>query len=420
MSPLPAERQQGFYDEAAETMTPEARRGMQDGILRGTVEYCYERSSTYRSKLDAAGIKPADISGLDDLPRIPVTKKHETQDLKFEGIMTVPYNQARRIFVSPGPQFYAYGPIPQTANPLLKVYHAIGFRPGDIITNTFMYHMTPAGINFDESLGAFGCAVVPAGPANTDLQVQILQKLPVTGYVGTPSFLKIIAEKAREMGVDPLKDFSLECALTTAEALPESLRTELERTYGCIVRQLYGSADGLMPCFECWAADGMHVPEIMILEITDPATGEPLPPGTAGEVTATVFNPFRPLLRFCNGDEALIDETPCVCGRTAQRLRFMGRIDEAAKVRGMFVYPEQIAEVMGRFDAVERWRGVIASDERGLDTFSIEVEGAVDEPTREKIAEGIRGVVRLRAEIASVVSGSIPADAKRLEDRRSR
>ena len=413
-----ADRRNGFYDEAAETMTPAARRAMQDGILKGTVEYCYERSSTYREKLDAAGLKPSDISGLADLARIPVTRKHETQDLRFEGIMTVPYNEARRIFVSPGPQFYAYGPIPQQANPLLKVYHAIGFRPGDIVLNTFMYHLTPAGINFDESLGAFGCAVVPAGPGNTELQVQILEKLPVTGYVGTPSFLKIIASKAREMGVDPLKAFSLECALTTAEGLPDALRAELEGTYGCIVRQLYGSADGLMPCFECWAADGMHVPEIMILEITDPETGEPKPAGQAGAVTATVFNPFRPLLRFCNGDRAMLTDEPCRCGRTAQRLRFMGRIDEAAKVRGMFVYPEQIAEVVERCDAGRRWRAVIDRDAGGLDTFVIELEGSLDDATRDRIVEGIRGVVRLRADIAAVPDGSIPAGSKRLEDRR--
>jgi phenylacetate-CoA ligase len=413
-----ADRRNGFYDEAAETMTPDARRAMQDGILKGTVEYCYERSSTYREKLDAAGLNPSDISGLADLARIPVTRKHETQDLRFEGIMTVPYNEARRIFVSPGPQFYAYGPIPQQANPLLKVYHAIGFRPGDIVLNTFMYHLTPAGINFDESLGAFGCAVVPAGPGNTELQVQILEKLPVTGYVGTPSFLKIIASKAREMGVDPLKAFSLECALTTAEGLPDALRAELEGTYGCIVRQLYGSADGLMPCFECWAADGMHVPEIMILEITDPETGEPKPAGQAGAVTATVFNPFRPLLRFCNGDRAMLTDEPCRCGRTAQRLRFMGRIDEAAKVRGMFVYPEQIAEVVERCDAGRRWRAVIDRDAGGLDTFVIELEGSLDDATRDRIVEGIRGVVRLRADIAAVPDGSIPAGSKRLEDRR--
>lgn len=413
MAKLTEERRKGFYDEAAETMSPDALATFQSSILKGLVEYCYERSSTYRAKLDAAGIAPADVRGLEDLPRIPVTKKRETRDLAFEGIMAVPYNQARRIFVSPGPQFYAYGPVPQKLNPLLKTYHAVGFRPGDIVINTFSYHLTPAGISFDESLGEFGCAVIPAGPGSTDLQVQILQKLPVTGYVGTPSFLKIIAMRAREMGVDPA-GLSLECALTSAEPLPEPLRAEMEETYDCIVRQLYGSADGLLPCFECWAADGMHVPEMMILEITDPETGAALPPGEPGEVTASVPNPYRPLLRFANGDRALLATEPCRCGRTSPRLRFLGRIDDAVKVRGMFVYPEQIAEVLGRFPEISRWRAVVDRDERGLDRFTIEIVGKVD---RGKIADGIRGIVRLRADVVPVEQ--IPGDSRPLEDRRT-
>src|SRR6266487_6215117 len=219
---MSSERKHGFHDEAAETMSPEQLRAFQESFLRPLVEFCYEKSSHYRDKMDSAGVKPADVKTLEDLPKVPVTRKHETQDLKFEGVMTVPYNQARRIFVSPGPQFYAYGPIPQEANPLLKVYHAIGFRPGDIVLNTFTYHFTPAGINFDESLGAFGCAVIPAGPGQTDLQIETLSKLAVTGYVGTPSFLSIIAERAVELGVDP-RSLSLEVALTTAESLPEQL-----------------------------------------------------------------------------------------------------------------------------------------------------------------------------------------------------
>jgi len=180
---LTAERQQGFYDEQAETMSREQIRAMHEGILGTLVGFCYENSSTYREKFEEAGITPKDVASLDDLAKIPVTRKHETQGLKFEGLMTVPYNQARRIFVSPGPQFYAYGPIPRGVNPLLKVYHSIGFRPGDIVINTLTYHLTPAGINFDESLGEFGCAVIPAGPGSTDLQVQILQQLDVSGSV---------------------------------------------------------------------------------------------------------------------------------------------------------------------------------------------------------------------------------------------
>jgi len=407
------DRTTGFYDEEHETLSTDGIRAFQESFLGPLVEYCYNGSSAYREKLDAAGLKPGDVTSLEDLPKVPVTRKHETQDLKFEGITVVPYNQARRIFVSPGPQFYAYGPIPQEANPLLKVYHAIGFRPGDIVINTFTYHFTPAGVNFDDSLGAFGCAVIPAGPGQTELQVEVLRKLEVTGYVGTPSFLKIIAAKAREMGVDPKVDFSLECALTSAEPLPDTLRAELEDTYGMMVRQLYGSADGLLPCFECWAADGMHIPEMMILEITDPETGEPLPPGEAGAVTATVFNPYRPLLRFCNGDRGVLIDEPCRCGRTARRMRFAGRLDEAAKVRGMFVYPEQIGEAVSRF-GIDRWRAVVSADGDGLDVFTVEIESDADPSA---VADAVRAQVRVRADVVRVEPGSI-AEPGRLEDRR--
>ncbi|MFN2543997.1 MAG: phenylacetate--CoA ligase family protein [Actinomycetota bacterium] len=409
------DRLQGFYDEQAETMSRDAIRAMHEGILGTLTQFCFDNSSTYREKFERAGIGPEDIASLDDLTRIPVTRKDETQGLRFEGVMTVPYNHARRIFVSPGPQFYAYGPIPHKANPLLKVYHAIGMRPGDIVLNTLTYHLTPAGINFDESLGEFGCAVIPAGPGNTDLQVQILQQLDVTGYVGTPSFLRILADKAADMGVTPREDFSMECALTTAETLREELRAEMEDAYGCIVRQLYGSADGLMPCFECWAADGMHVPEIMILEITDPETGDPLPPGEAGAVTASVMNPYRPLLRFCNGDRGMLVDEPCRCGRTSIRFRFLGRIDESTKVRGMFVYPEQIAEAMAPFE--RPWHAVVEADERGLDRFVVEIEGSADDSLKDRVAEAIRGIVRLRADVTPVEK--LSGDAGHLTDRRS-
>jgi len=410
-----ADRLHGFYDEAAETLTAAQRRAFQESFLPSLVEFCHSGSTTYREKLDGAGVAPGEVRTLEDLQRVPVTRKWETADLLFEGVMTVPYRQAQRIYVSPGPQFYAYGPIPQQLNPLLKVYHAIGFRSNDIVINTFSYHLTPAGINFDESLGAFGCAVVPAGPGNTELVVDILRVLPVTGYVGTPSFLAILAERARELGHDPREAFSLECALTSAETLTAEMRAQLEETYGASVRQLYGSADGLLPCFECWAADGMHVPEMMILEITDPESGEALPAGTPGAVTATVFNPYRPLLRFCNGDRGMLIDEPCRCGRSAVRFRFLGRIDDAVKVRGMFVYPEEIAKAMVRVGA-ERWRAWVERDAAGLDIFTVEYES---ETTSEAVAAALRDAVRVRAETYAVPPGTIGDDIARLEDRRS-
>jgi phenylacetate-CoA ligase len=407
-------RAEGFYDEAQETLTPDQLRAFQESFLQPLVKHCFDNSSTYRDKMTSAGVDPASVVTLDDLAKVPVTYKHETQDLKFEGVMTVPYNQARRIFVSPGPQFYAYGPIPHKMNPLLKVYHAVGFRPGDIVLNTFSYHFTPAGINFDESIGEFGCAVIPAGPGQTELQIDVLSKLAVTGYLGTPSFLKIIATRAREMGLDPARDFSLQVGLTSAEMLPEALRAEMQETYGMSLRQLYGSADGLLPCFECWAADGMHVPEMMILEITDPQSGEPLPAGAPGMVTASVFNPYRPLLRFANGDRGMLVHEPCRCGRTAVRFRFMGRIDEAAKIRGMFVYPEQIAEGLGRL-GITRWRAVVATGADGLDAFTVEHEADVDAAT---VTAALREAVRVRADVVACAPGSITDGLGKLVDRR--
>lgn len=411
-------RLQGFFDEAAETRPRDEIRSLQEGLLATIVPYCYQGSLTYRAKLDAAGLKPEDVRTLDDLARIPVTRKSETQGDSGEGFMTVPYREARRIFVSPGPQFYAYGEIPQSMNPLLKVFHAIGLRPNDIVLNTFTYHLTPAGIMFDEAMAAFGCAVIPAGTGNTDLQVSILRDLEVTGYLGTPSFLQILVDKAVELGVDPARDWSLAAALTTAETLTEGRREALERATGAMVRQLYGSADGLLPCFECWAADGMHVPEMMILEITDPESGEPLPAGDAGAVTATVYNPYRPLLRFCNGDRGMLVDEPCACGRTAQRFRFMGRIDEARKVRGMFVYPEQIREAIERDGDVPVWRAVVEHDDRQLDVLRVEIEGTLEEDVTERLTERLVGVVRVRPDVVAVPAGAVGDDAGRLVDRR--
>jgi phenylacetate-CoA ligase len=173
-----------------------------------------------------------------------------------------------------------------------------------------------------------------------------------------------------------------------------------------------------MPCFECWAADGMHIPEIMILEITDPVSGEALPHGEPGAVTASVFNPYRPLLRFCNGDRGVIIPEACRCGRTALRMRFAGRIDEAAKVRGMFVYPEQIGEALERFGVVAPWRAIVSSDARGLDVFNVEIEGTLDDGAPEKIAEAVRAAVRVRADVIGVPS--VSPDGPRLEDQRER
>lgn len=420
------DRTTGFLDPN-EALSDDERAAHQSGVLKRTVEICWEHSPHYRAKLEGAGLKPGDIQSLDDLPRIPITSKKEAVGTTTIGTGTIPLHEAKRIFVSPGPMFYAAQrrtdpPLERGRTPLGLAYHAMGFREGDIVLNTFSYHLVPAGHGLEEQLTAMGCAVIPAGPQNTELQAEILAKLPVTGYVGTPNFLKLLCEKATELGFDTLKDWRLEVAFVTAERLSEELRTELEERTGARVRQIYGSADGLMPAYECWAAQGMHLHPDQVLEVLGPETHEPVPNGTPGEVIATVANANRPLLRFANLDLVSLRDDPCPCGRTGPRIeRFVGRTDESTKVRGMFLYPEEIAQTLARFPEVSRWQAVVARDARGADDLRIRVELSGEEPAglRENLASALRGRVRLRAEIDVVAPGTIPDGAKRLEDARS-
>jgi phenylacetate-CoA ligase len=421
-----AERTSGFLDPL-EAASEDARRAHHDEVLRRTVRIAFEHLPYYRERLEGAGFSsPDDVRGMEDLARIPITTKKEA-GREMLGLGAFPLHEAKRIFVSPGPHFYAShrrgDPSPERGKtPLAIPFHAMGFRENDIVLNTFSYHLTPGGHGLDDQLIAAGCAVIPAGPQNTDVQAQVLAKLDVTGYVGTPTFLKLLCDKAAELGIDPRGDWSLRVSFVTAERLPEELRAELEERTGARVRQIYGSADGLLPSYECWAAEGMHLHPDQILEVLDLTTHEPAAIGEPGEVVATVANPNRPLLRFANLDLVALRDDPCPCGRTGPRIaRFVGRADESTKVRGMFVYPEQIAEVMSRHREVGRWQAIVAKNASGADDFRIRVEVANGDPgdLAERIAEGIRGLVRLRADVEVVAPGTISEDAKRLEDLRA-
>jgi phenylacetate-CoA ligase len=417
---MSTDRTTGFL-HPLETASPDELREHHGEVLRETVRIAYDAIPYHRERLEAAGVAPDGVRSVDDLPRIPITSKKDA-GREMLGLGTFPLHEAKRIFVSPGPHFYAShrrgDASPERGKtPLALPFHAMGFREGDIVLNTFSYHLTPGGHGLEDQLIAAGCAVIPAGPQNTDVQAQVLAKLDVAGYVGTPTFLKLLCEKAAELGVDTRSDWSLRVAFVTAERLTEETRAELEDRTGARVRQIYGSADGLLPAYECWAAEGMHLHPDQILEVLDPETHEP---ATLGEVVATVANPNRPLLRFANLDLVELRDDPCACGRTGPRIaRFAGRVDESTKVRGMFVYPEQIAEVMARHPEVARWQAVVSKAENGADDFRLRVEPANGATVAAgRIAEGIRGLVRLRADVEIVEPGTIPDDAKHLEDLR--
>jgi phenylacetate-coenzyme A ligase PaaK-like adenylate-forming protein len=421
------DRTTGVLDPS-ESMSAAERRVRHDAVVRETLRLVWSGDSPYRTKLEAAGLGPSDDLGLDDLGRIPILRKDEPGSATV-GLGSIPLRQARRIYVSPGPKFYASArrddPPPERGKtPMALAFHAMGFRERDIVLNTFSYHLVPGGHGFDQQLATNGCAVIPAGPQNTDLQAQVLASLPVAGYVGTPTFLKLLCDKADALGISTKDDWSLEVAFVTAERLPESLREELEARTGARVRQIFGSADGLLPAYECWARSGMHLHPDQVLEVLDPETWEPVEAGIPGAVVATTAaNPSRPLLRFANLDLVELRDDPCPCGRTGPRLaRYVGRMDESTKVRGMFVYPNQIGEVLGRHAEVARWQAVVERAPNGTDDFTVRVELAGDEPPppdlAERIAEGIRGLVRLRADIEVVRRGTIPEGAPALEDRR--
>ena len=408
-----------------ETASPEELRAHHGEVFRDAVRMAFEKVPYLHERLVATGISsPEDVRGLEDLAGIPITSKTDAGRAML-GLGAFPLHDAKRIFVSPGPHFYAShkrtDPAPERGKtPLALPFHAMGFRDNDIVLNTFSYHLTPGGHGIEEQLIAAGCAVIPAGPQSTDVQAQVLGKLEVTGFVGTPTFLRLLCDKADELGISTRDDWSLEVAFVTAERLTEDARAELEGRTGARVRQIYGSADGLLPAYECWAAEGMHLHPDQILEVLDQETHEPAAMGEPGEVVATVANPNRPLLRFANLDRVALRDDPCPCGRTGPRIaRFVGRADESTKVRGMFVYPDQIAEVMSRHPEVERWQALVRKAPDGTDDFRVNVEASdANNGLAERVAEGIRGLVRLRAVIEIVPFGTIPDDAKRMVDER--
>jgi phenylacetate-CoA ligase len=406
-----------------ETLSPEARAGHQSTWLAALVQHAYANAPAMRRKLEAAGLEPSDVTTPADLPRIPITRKDDLIELQraeppFGGLLGVPLPRLRRVFQSPGPILDPQGPEPDYWR-FAQALFAAGLRPGDVVLCSFSYHLTPAGFIFDEALTELGCPVLPAGAGNTELQLDLARAVNATGYVGTPSFLNILLEKAEELGWRPGAGLALRTAFVGAEMLPESLREAIQQR-GVSVCQGYGTADLGCLAYECRQKRGMHVPESVILEIVDPATGEPVPPGQSGEVVATVDRQTYPLLRFGTGDLSALDDSPCPCGRTAPRLvRIMGRVGDAVKVRGMFVHPRQVDEVVARFPEVQTYQLVVTRAHH-RDELAIRLEASPQSPElAERVASALREVIKVRGEVQVVQSGTIAPDASRILDERT-
>lgn len=368
----------------------------------------------------------ADITDRAALARLPVTRKSDLKDLQaldapFGGMTTTPPRALRRLFVSPGPIFDPEGH-GQDWWRFARPMAALGLRAGHIIQNCFAYHFTPAAFMVEGGAAKVGCAVIPAGIGQTELQVQAIAALRPDAYVGTPSFLKIIIEKAQESGTDIS---SLQRALVSAEALPPSLRNWFHAHGIPHVLQLYASADIGNIAYESLSDGqvnpGMILDEELILEIVRPGTGDPVAAGEVGEIVVTSFNPDYPLIRFGTGDLSAVLPGISPCGRTNTRIKgWMGRADQTTKVRGMFVHPSQVAEVVRRHASILKAR-LVVSGEMASDIMTLHCETA-DMPTAlaqmAAIADSVRDITKLRGEVHFVAADSLPNDGKVIEDAR--
>ena len=414
-----------FYD-ALEQRAPSEREAALMAALPGHIAQAQRCTSAFADIL--AGVQAADISNRRALARLPVTRKHEllarqtalrAQD-PFGGFSAIGWRGlvagkgARRVFQSPGP---IYEPEGSTADywRMARAIFAAGFREGDLAHCSFSYHLTPAGSMMESGAHAVGCTTFAGGIGNTELQLQAVAELRPHGYIGTPSFLKILVEKAAETGVDI---GCLQKASVGGEAFPPSLRDWLAER-GVSAYQSYGTADCGLIAYETTAREGLVVDEGVILEIVRPGTGDVLPDGEVGEVVATVLNPGYPLVRFGTGDLSAVLAGACPTGRSNTRIKgWMGRADQTTKVRGMFVHPAQVAEVARRHPEILKARlmvdGELANDRM---TLLIECAGA-PEGLVAAVAASMRDVTKLRAEVQPARPGSLPNDGKVIEDAR--
>jgi phenylacetate-CoA ligase len=410
-----------FYD-ALETRSPAEREAALMAALPRQVAHAQQASPAFATLL--AGVDAASVTSRAALARLPVTRKYELLERQqaqraqdaFGGFSALAFGpDMPRVFASPGTIYEPEGTRRDYWR-MARAMHAAGFRPGELIHNCFSYHFVPAGSMMETGAHALGCTVFAGGTGQTEQQVQAMAELRPAGYIGTPSFLKIILDKAAEMGV-PLP--SVTKALVSGEAFPPSLRDWFAER-GVAGYQCYATADLGLIAYETSARQGLVLGEDVIVEIVRPGTGDPVPEGEVGELVVTTLNPDYPLIRFGTGDLSAVLPGPCPTGRTNTRIKgWMGRADQTTKVRGMFVHPGQVAAVAKRFPQVLRARlvvsGEMANDQMVLQVETLETAAGL----AQQIADSLREATKLRGDVQMVPPGTLPNDGKVIEDARS-
>ncbi len=404
--------------DALETRAPADREAALMARLPAQIALAQTHAEAFADSF--RGIDAAAIRSREALATLPVVRKadlltRQQQHPPFGGFATVGWGpDCARVFASPGPIHEPEAPRRDYWR-MARALYAAGFRHGMLVHNSFSYHFTPAGSMLESGAQALGCTVFPAGTGQTELQLQAIAALRPDAYVGTPSFLRILLERAAESG---LAFDSLRHAAVSGEAFPETLREALA-AQGIAAYQVYATADLGVIAYETAARDGLVVDEDIIVEIVRPGSGDPVPEGEVGEVVVTSFNPTYPLIRYGTGDLSRVLPGPSPCGRTNTRLAgWLGRADQAAKVRGMFVHPGQIAAIVRRFSEVSRARLVVDNPD-GKDRMVLHCETPEHGGNLEaSLTDALREVTKLRAEVRLLAPGALPNDGKLIEDLR--
>ncbi len=404
-----------------ELLDPDAREAELFAAL--SAQIAHARTSTPHFAASLADIEPAAVISRAALAKLPVLRKSALIDMQrqnppFGGVVAQPVAELSRLFTSPGPIYEPEGKRHDYWR-LARALYAAGFRQGDLVHNCFAYHLTPAGAMLESAAHALGCPVIPAGPGNTEQQVQVIEDLKPVAYTGVPDYLKILLDKAQELGRDAA---SISKALVSGAALPPPLRAELQER-GVKVLQCYATADLGLIAYETEIGgslcDGMVIGEGIIVEIVRPGTGDLVPEGEVGEVVVTTLNPDHPLIRFATGDLSAILPGTSPCGRTNLRIKgWMGRADQTTKVKGMFVRPEQVDTILKRHPEIARGRLVVSRDGQ-QDAMTLQCEAAdAGSQLADAVSATVTDITKLKASIEIVPPGSLANDGKVIDDTR--
>lgn len=394
-----------------------------DQRVRDIVAYGYNHSPAFRRRMEAAGLTPDDIQTTADLARLPVLRKEQLVEIHRQGpglggMLTVPLSALRRIFQSPGP---IYDPEPDEPDSWrwAPAFRAAGFGPGDIVLNCFGYHLTPAGVMFEEGARAVGCAVIPAGIGGQAQQIDAMAHLGVTAYAGLPSYLKALLEKAVEQGHDP-RSWSLNKAFVAAEPLPPSLRALFEEQYGILVYDGYGTAETGNLGYNGPERQGWHLPDDALVQVCDLNTGEPLPPGQTGEVVVTLFRRDYILIRFAVGDlSALMEPGAPTVIPTPRLVGWLGRSGDSVKVRGLFVHPRHVEEAIRTLHGVAAYQAVVVREHHRDDLICriVPTTAADETALRQSAEQALYDALKLHCRVEIVPA--LPEGARPFVDERT-